>query len=83
MSDNFSRHLLKSGEYASKYLKLYMGKCHRDFDKNLKPVHCLLVMIDRVSRDIPNAYKSMKNAKQDMIEVIDKVFNELDTKKVH
>jgi hypothetical protein len=83
MSDNFSRHLLKSGEYASKYLKLYMEKCHRDFDKNLKPVHCLLVMIDRVSRDIPNAYKSMKNAKQDMIEVIDKVFNELDTKKVH
>ena len=83
MNDEFIGHLSKSGNYASRYLKLYMNKCHRDLDKKLQPIQCLLVMIDRVSRDIPNAYKNMKNAKQDMIEVIDKVFNELDTKKVH
>ena len=40
-------------------------------------------MIDRVSREMPYAHKNILKAKKDMIEVIDKVFNELDTKKVH
>ena len=83
MSDEFIGHLSKSGTYASRYLKLYMNKCHRDLDKNLKPIHCLLVMIDRVSREMPYAYKNMRNAKRDMIDVVNKVFNELETKKVH
>ena len=40
-------------------------------------------MIDRVSREMPYADKNMRNAKRDMIDVVNKVFNELDTKKVH
>tara|TARA_Y100000590_G_C15407742_1_gene896393 strand:- start:173 stop:433 length:261 start_codon:yes stop_codon:yes gene_type:complete len=83
MKKEFERDLLKSGKRASRYLKLYMEECHRDLAENLKPVHCLLVMIDSVSRQMPYAYKNPSNAQQDMIDVINKVFNELETKKVH
>jgi len=80
--DSETSALCKSGDYASEYLKLYMNKCEGLKD-HLLPIQCLLVMIDRVSREMPYAHKNILKAKKEVIEVIDKVFNELDTKKVH
>ena len=80
--DSETSALCKSGDYASEYLKLYMDKCE-GLKNHLLPIQCLLVMIDRVSREMPYAYKNMRNAKRDVIDVVNKVFNELDTKKVH
>ena len=44
-------------------LKLYMDKCE-GLKNHLLPIQCLLVMIDRVSREMPYAHKNILKAKK-------------------
>ena len=81
--DTKNKVIRKSGNYASRYLDLYMDKCHKNLDNGLAPIQCLWIMIDRVIREMPYTHRNMKTAKKDTLHYINAIFNELDTKKVH
>ena len=73
----------KSREYSARYLKLYMRECNKYLNSELMPIQCLLIMVENIAREMPFAHKNLKRAKQDMFDIVNCVFNELETKNLH